>query len=233
MTHIDLRPTAGRRHAISTGSSSKDGTEVAVALRHLAVTLECVAATLRADRPGTSERPVTELRRAKAGIMAEPVEQQQHDSSSIIAAVDVEYAFLADSADAPPNGKLYVLGAGIDRITAANFPVVQPTITLVVKLRLHAAECGAPHTFTADLWDNDGQPCGVHIEQQFIAARNSERPAASVYAQLIMHLVGLRFSAPGDYSFELMVDGTHYKSISLALIQLPNPGPSPAQRPQE
>jgi hypothetical protein len=144
--------------------------------------------------------------------------------------VEVEYAFLADAADAPPNGKLYVLGAGIDRIWASKFPAVHPTTTLVVKLRLHASECDAPHRLTVDLWDSDGNAVGVHLEQQFVAHRSDDRPVSAVFAQVIMNLIGLRFAVPGDYSFELMVDGTHYKSISLALIESP---PSAPQLPPE
>jgi hypothetical protein len=44
-------------------------TEVALALQHLAEALECIAATLPADRRATVQKHVTELRR----IMAELV----------------------------------------------------------------------------------------------------------------------------------------------------------------
>jgi hypothetical protein len=48
-------------------------TEVVSALQHLAEALEAVAATLPADRRATVERHTLELRRLKAGVMAELV----------------------------------------------------------------------------------------------------------------------------------------------------------------
>jgi len=36
----------------------------------------------------------------------------------------IEYAFLADAADASPTGKLYVLGGGIDELIVPQFPAV-------------------------------------------------------------------------------------------------------------
>lgn len=45
--------------------------EVVFALQHVAEALECLAATLPADRRATAERHAVEVRRSKAGIMAE------------------------------------------------------------------------------------------------------------------------------------------------------------------
>jgi hypothetical protein len=143
--------------------------------------------------------------------------------------VEVEYAFLADAADAPPNGKLYVLGAGIDHIYAQRFPAVHATMTVVVKLAVHPSECGVPRTMTIDLWDSDAHPVGVHVEHPFQAQRNELRPGSMVYVQLVLNLVGLRFESPGDYSFEVMVDGSHKKSIPLTLIEQSHRQEAPAE----
>src|SRR5258708_26955469 len=57
----------------------------------------------------------------------------------------VRLAFLADAAQAQPDGKIYALGAGIDTIYAAQFPAVQPSLTVVVKIEFTPAACGRPH----------------------------------------------------------------------------------------
>lgn len=60
----ELRPLAG----MNTNSLA---VEVVNALQHMAEALECVAATLPADRRATVEKHAVELRRSKTGIMAE------------------------------------------------------------------------------------------------------------------------------------------------------------------
>lgn len=55
----------------------------------------------------------------------------------------VEYAFLADAAEAPTTGKLYVLGGGIDELIVPRLPAVHRRLSLVAKLRPDATECGA------------------------------------------------------------------------------------------
>ncbi len=44
----------------------------------------------------------------------------------------LEFAFLADSAEAEPGRKFYVLGGGVDSIGAHAFPVVHPHLALLI-----------------------------------------------------------------------------------------------------
>jgi hypothetical protein len=129
--------------------------------------------------------------------------------------MDVEFAFLADAAQAEKN-KLYVLGAGFDRITAKQFPAVHPVMSFALKLRLHPAECERQHNLEVELWDPDGQPIGIKVAAQFRADRPKQagRPA---FVQLVMNLAQLRFPKPGDYSFQILVDEQHLKSVPLYL----------------
>jgi Family of unknown function (DUF6941) len=131
--------------------------------------------------------------------------------------MEVEFAFLADAAQVSPDGKLYVLGAGVDRLMAAQFPAVHPLLTLVVKLKLHATECERPHQVEVELWDPDGQTIGAKVETGFSAPRQpGSRPA---FAQIVLSMVQLQFEQPGDYAFQVLVDGQHYKSVPLYLEQ--------------
>jgi hypothetical protein len=38
--------------------------------------------------------------------------------------VKVDFAFLAEAASAPPDGKFYVIGGGVNRVASPSFPVV-------------------------------------------------------------------------------------------------------------
>jgi hypothetical protein len=109
------------------------------------------------------------------------------------------------------------LGIGIDRLVAGEFPATHPALTLVVKLRLHAAECERQHKLEVEFWDPDGQPIGATVEAQFSA----ERPPAgrSAFAELVFNMLQLQFERPGDYAFQVLVDGQHYRSVPLYLEQ--------------
>ena len=47
---------------------------------------------------------------------------------------DIEYAFLADAADARPGQKFAVIGGGVTRLGGAQFPLRHPHLALVCGL---------------------------------------------------------------------------------------------------
>ena len=135
--------------------------------------------------------------------------------------MEVEYAFLADSAQTSTDGKLYVLGGGIDRIFAGKFPAIHESMALVLKLRLHPTECEREHSLEVELWDPDGNPIGGKVSGQFTAER-SEKGRDS-FVQLVLNILRAQFKAPGDYAFHVVVDGQHKKTLSLRLESAPAP----------
>src|SRR2546426_817007 len=66
-------------------------------------------------------------------------------STSITNVPDIEFAFLADAADARPGQKFSVLGGGIDRIGGQTFPLQHPHISLVIGLTVTAPEMRREH----------------------------------------------------------------------------------------
>jgi hypothetical protein len=129
--------------------------------------------------------------------------------------MEVEFAFLADAAQSS-NNKLYVLGAGFDRIQAARFPAVHQLMSLVLKLKLHPAECDREHNLEVELWDPDGQAMGVKVAAKFSA--DKPKPAGrSAFVQLVVNLAQIRFPTAGDYAFQIVVDSQHRKSLPIYL----------------
>lgn len=137
--------------------------------------------------------------------------------------MEVEYAFLADAADAPPSGKLYVLGGGFDQISAHSFPAVHLYMSLVVKLRLHPTECDRQHRIEIELWDQDGQSVGPKLNAEFSARRHANNPTRPVFVQLVLSAIGQQFPRPGSYDFHIVVNGQHLKTVQLYLEQVANP----------
>lgn len=58
---------------------------------------------------------------------------------------DIEYAFLADAADARPGHKFAVIGGGISRVGGPLFPLRHPHLALVVGLLVTTPEIGDQH----------------------------------------------------------------------------------------
>lgn len=129
--------------------------------------------------------------------------------------MQVEFALLADAVATPPDGKLYVLGGGIDTIGVQRFPATHPFLALVVKLQLHPTECDRQHHLEIELWDPDGKRIGPKIAGDFSAQRNRSNPTRSVFVQLVFNIAGLQLTGPGEHEFHILVDGQHRKTIPL------------------
>jgi hypothetical protein len=132
--------------------------------------------------------------------------------------VEVEYAFLADGAQTSSDGKLYVLGGGIDRIFAGQFPATHPIMALVLKIKLHPSECEREHNLELELWDPDGNPIGGKISATFSA--NRQGGGRDSFVQLVLNILQQQFPRTGDYGFQIVVDGQHKKTVSLYLEQI-------------
>jgi hypothetical protein len=132
-------------------------------------------------------------------------------------------AFLADAAQAQPDGKIYALGAGIDTIYAAKFPAVQPSLTVVVKIEFTPAECGRPHVIELLAVDGDGNPFLPPAKFENAPERNPQAPTLPVGVQLVLGLQNLVLPKPGEYAFSILVDGHELETIPLraADLQLP------------
>lgn len=131
--------------------------------------------------------------------------------------MEVEYSFLADGAQTSSDGKLFVLGGGIDRIFAANFPTTHPYISLVLKLKLDPSECDREHGLEIELWDPDGNPIGGKVSGKFTGKR-AERGEDS-FIQLVLNMLGVKFPSAGDYAFKILVDGHHIKTLPLHVVK--------------
>lgn len=130
--------------------------------------------------------------------------------------MDVELAVVADAANVSQEGKLNILGV-FDTIWAREFPVRHASMVFVLRVRADFTDQGT-HQLQVRLMDADGK-------QLFKAEGPLQLPTAapgrSSKPQIIIGLNGVTFDKPGDYSFEVMVDGRHLKSVPLSLVAMP------------
>jgi hypothetical protein len=134
--------------------------------------------------------------------------------------VNVNLAVLCDAANVSREGKLNILGE-FDSIHVATFPLIYPTMVLVVRLEAHPTEAGE-HSLKLHLVDEDGGDCVPPLQGGF-ATGDPPFPGVPIRtAPLILQMHGVRFDKPGHYAFELLVDNHHLRSLPLHVLADPS-----------
>ena len=128
----------------------------------------------------------------------------------------VNLAVLCDAANVSREGKLNILGE-FDSIHASSFPLTYPTMVLVVRLEAHPTEEG-DHALKLQLIDADGGDVVPPLVGEFTTGRPPFPGVPVRTAPIILQMHGVRFEQPGHYSFELLVDGHHLRSLALHFV---------------
>jgi len=130
---------------------------------------------------------------------------------------DIDFAFLADAADARPGQKFSVLGAGVDRIGGQTFPLTHPHLALVIGLKVTAPELRHEHEIRFTLLDQQGKEMTAGTASIVAQGDNDGRDSVLTFA---VDLWNLTFAVPGEYSFRLLIDGSERKRLPLSISQL-------------
>ena len=130
---------------------------------------------------------------------------------------DIEFAFLADAADARPGQKFSILGGGIDRIGGQTFPLQHPHLSLVIGLSVTAPELTGEHEVRFTLLDTMGKELTAGSANIVAHGGTDGRDSVLTFA---VDLWNLGFNVPGDYSFRILVDGSERKRLPLTVSQL-------------
>jgi hypothetical protein len=150
----------------------------------------------------------------------------------------VAFAYLADYALAHPDGKVYVVGGGLDTIYALQLPVHQPQLSLVAKIEFMPSECGRQHTVEVHGLDSDGHAFMPSATMQIAPPRNTASPALPSGFQFVFNMA-LLLPRAAEYAFSILVDAAEVASIPLrvALIepgaQLPGMGSAEVRPPPQ
>ena len=133
--------------------------------------------------------------------------------------MEVKLAVLADSANVSIEGKLNILGI-FNMIGAANFPATHPQMQLVLSLSADTAEQGQTKDMEIQLCNPDGgKVCSLSGK---LAIPKGD-PGYPVGMNHILILNGLRFDKPGDYVFNILVNGDPKEHVHLMVRQVNPP----------
>lgn len=125
----------------------------------------------------------------------------------------LDFAFLADAAEAEPGRKFYVLGGGIDQIAGPVFPLVHPHMALVMRFLVPRDELGLAHSLTVRLTDPAGNEL-ARIDGQ-IETHQAEIPGLAVPVNMVINMGNTRFESPGDYAIDVIMNGEFLRTLPL------------------
>lgn len=130
--------------------------------------------------------------------------------------MEVDLAVIADAANVSKEGKLNILGV-FDTIWAREFPFRHAVMVFVLRMKADFTEQG-DHTMEVRLLDADG---GQLFKAEGPMQVPGGVPGRPIKPHVIMGLSGVSFERPGDYSFEVIVDGHPMKSVPLYVQEAP------------
>jgi hypothetical protein len=131
---------------------------------------------------------------------------------------DIEFAFLADAAQARPGEKFSVLGGGVTRVGSRQFPFRHPHLALVIALSVTAPETAQEHEIRFVLLDPDGRELAGAGGVMRTAPPPDARDSVVTFA---VDIWNVGFEHAGDHSFRILVDGSERKRLPLVVDRLP------------
>jgi hypothetical protein len=125
--------------------------------------------------------------------------------------VRVDVALLCDAANVR-DGLLYILGGGISRITRPTWPAPLG-VDLALRICAHPSESGTTHTLNVFVQGVDGQR-HAELNMRFTPqAAVGLLPGQEIQLPLPLDLRQIALPAAGEYSVEVLIDGTHQASL--------------------
>ncbi|MGD1034114.1 MAG: hypothetical protein ABR977_06760 [Candidatus Dormibacteria bacterium] len=137
--------------------------------------------------------------------------------------MDMAFAFLADHAAVPPDGKLYVLGGGINMIAIPEVPA-RAVFDVVGGFRFSPADSDTVHTVELRLLDADGKLVIPPATLRFQAAASMPPDQEEVLVSTVTHLAPM-FGDPGRYRAEYWSEGQLLAWVGLTVAVRPQPPP--------
>lgn len=127
----------------------------------------------------------------------------------------VNLAVLADYANITREGKPNIMGI-FDVIHAQNFPITHPQMQLVMIFEATIAERGRTKKVEIQLMDADGKKVFTLGAEVTIG---QVKPGELFHLNHILTINNLRFENPGDYRFDIFIDGQPEKEIPLKVVK--------------
>ena len=146
-------------------------------------------------------------------------------------AVELSFAFFADSAVVPPDGKLYVLGGGFTTLALGQLPG-RASFAVVAGFRFGPADSSQTHAVELRFVDADGKLVLPAASLQFQSAGAALPVGQEVSVSTVTFLQPM-FAEPGIYTAEFWSEGRLLMSVRLNVEERKPPvaAATPGARP--
>jgi hypothetical protein len=123
----------------------------------------------------------------------------------------VDCALLCDAATVR-DGLLHVLGGGVTRMKREGYPAGLGA-DIGLRIMLHPTEADGEHTLQVILLSTDGAQVANLTAQFSVQKPDDLQPGEEVAVAVPLPVRQFLLPAPGNYSFELLVDHIHQTSL--------------------
>lgn len=131
----------------------------------------------------------------------------------------VDTALLCDAVSIR-EGLLHILGGGITRIWAEQFPT-QVNATLALRVLIGPEEAAAPQVINLLVQGPDGEELGSFNLDFGVAAPEGASPLSDVPVPLAIPMQQVQLPKPGQYSIEVRAGDEIARSVSLEAAHRP------------
>jgi hypothetical protein len=135
--------------------------------------------------------------------------------------VRLDWALLANAAEAPPNGLVYILGGGFDTLIRDQFPTPFGGV-IVLRLQTTRLETERAHRVEVHCTDEDGQP----FMPQPIVVNLPARQVPADYplgwdlaASIVINLTSVPIERAGFYNFEILIDDQQVRTLPFRAVK--------------
>lgn len=142
--------------------------------------------------------------------------------------MELSFAFFADSAVVPPDGKLYVLGGGFSTLALPQLPG-RAGFAVVAGFRFGPADVAQTRAVELRFVDADGKLVLPAASLQFQSAGGQLQPGQEVSVSTVTLLQPM-FGEPGTYSAEFWGEGRLLSSVHLHVEERTPPQAVPPER---
>ena len=132
----------------------------------------------------------------------------------------LDWALLANAAEAPPNGLVYILGAGFDTLLRDSYPTPFGGV-VVLRILTTRLETERQHTVEVHCSDEDGKP----VLPQPIVINIAPRQVSPDYphgwdvaASIVINLSAVPIEQPGFYHFEILIDDQQVRTLPFRAV---------------
>jgi hypothetical protein len=135
--------------------------------------------------------------------------------------MDLDFAFLAKSAEVGGEGTFHVLGGGIHLIRVKSVPFQLPAFAVVASFNFQPEECGGQYQVQLSAMRPDGSDGGLSGNVDLRPTNTAELPDFGSTLAVAVSVFGLELPQEGRYTINFSFGGCIVGAIQFFVVVIP------------